>query len=330
MSNCFITLDPISEKNRNALMKDSAATSFYGSRSASAQLNFTRSELFVAGKRYTEGMSISGVQQKMSLKIEGGRLIPTSKGGEFIIKPTPDGLPQCAEMEHVSMLISRLYGIETAQCGLVSFSDGERAYITKRYDRQGGSKLHQEDMCSVMNQSKRDKYGSTFEEVGHAIARATNNKVLVLVDFLKRCLLSYLVSNDDLHMKNLSLIRNQNNKSLTYDGMTPNYDVLCTHFYSTSALDVLGMPLMNDREDGVYSTEAYSVYGYYTKTDFLALANSLGIPEKIATKVIESFGGKESEVDNLIDRSYLSDEYKEKFKEVIRGRRRAILAPYPL
>lgn len=45
------------------------------------------------------------------------------------------------------MLSGKLLGISTADCGLLSFADGELVYITRRFDRNDGdSKLHQEDL----------------------------------------------------------------------------------------------------------------------------------------------------------------------------------------
>ncbi len=115
---------------------------------ANTPLPFSRAEFFRSSKYNIQGLSISGVQQKLSLrKNEKNELVATAKGCEYILKPSPEAYPNAAENEHAAMQVSRHTGIDTAQCGLVTFKGGELAYITKRFDRQSdGSKLHQEDL----------------------------------------------------------------------------------------------------------------------------------------------------------------------------------------
>ena len=56
--------------------------SLFGSLKVSPQLPFSRSEFQQNSAKYIKGMSISGVQQKLSLKIDPDyRLIPVSEGG---------------------------------------------------------------------------------------------------------------------------------------------------------------------------------------------------------------------------------------------------------
>ena len=116
--------------------RDADFRSLFGSLKVSPQLPYSRSEFQQNSVKYIKGMSISGVQQKLSLKIDQDyRLIPVSEGGQYILKPSPEEFPNAAENEHAAMITSNLLKTETAACGLVSFSDGELAYITKRFDR---------------------------------------------------------------------------------------------------------------------------------------------------------------------------------------------------
>ena len=329
MTQCYITLDRLSAANKNPLMKDSAAKKMYGTATFDAKLSMTRSELFAQGRKFTQGMSISGVQQKLSMKIdpETKQLVPTTTAGEYIIKPTPDGLRCCAEMEHLCMRISHLVGIDTALCGLIEFSDGEKAYITKRYDRQlmSGSKLHQEDLCSIAGYVKRDKYEGSYQLAGINLLQATGHKLIAQYDFFCRILLAYLIGNDDMHLKNLSVLRLEKNTGLYYDRMTPNYDVLCTEFYETDILGALALPLLESERDGIFS-KAHDYYGYYTKSDFMDLADSIGLTEVIASKGISLITSYLSEILELIDCSYIDADLKVDFKGLVAGRNRAIQA----
>lgn len=331
MTQCYITLDTLSERNRNLLMKDSAAIKLYGNNKVNARLNITRQELFAQGAKFTQGMSISGVQQKLSLKLDPttNTLIPTDKDGEYILKPTPDGLPYCAEMEHLSMEISRALKIETALCGLVEFSDGERAYITRRFDRTLSGKLHQEDLCSLSDKLKDDKYNSTYETAGRILAEATGGKVAVLDDYFKRVLLAYLIGNDDLHLKNISVMRLPDNKDRVYDKLTPHYDNLCTEFYETGMMNHLAMPLLDADDDASQGfSEAYQHFGFYTRADFMTLAENIGLPAKAADNSIKAIAKAMQKIKDLIENAYIPGEYKPKYTGLVKQRYKAICAEH--
>ncbi|WP_372835867.1 type II toxin-antitoxin system HipA family toxin [Pontibacterium sp.] len=312
-------------------MKDSAAIKLYGNNKVNARLNITRQELFAQGAKFTQGMSISGVQQKLSLKLDPttNTLIPTDKDGEYILKPTPDGLPYCAEMEHLSMEISRALKIETALCGLVEFSDGERAYITRRFDRTLSGKLHQEDPCSLSDKLKDDKYNSTYETAGRILAEATGGKVAVLDDYFKRVLLAYLIGNDDLHLKNISVMRLPDNKDRVYDKLTPHYDNLCTEFYETGMMNHLAMPLLDADDDASQGfSEAYQHFGFYTRADFMTLAENIGLPAKAADNSIKAIAKAMQKIKDLIENAYIPGEYKPKYTGLVKQRYKAICAEH--
>ncbi|HEY4876874.1 MAG TPA: HipA domain-containing protein, partial [Puia sp.] len=89
----------------------------------------------------TKRLSISGVQLKYSLRLEGRELRLTEKGGEYILKPYSVGQIQrpeyTPENEHLTMQIaSQVFGISIAANGLIYFKDGVPAYLTRRFDRK--------------------------------------------------------------------------------------------------------------------------------------------------------------------------------------------------
>ena len=122
-------------------------------------LTFDKVEFTKKRAELSARMSISGVQDKISLTFEKKDLIPTATNGRYILKPIPSGdghiqnEKDIAVNEHLSMLISKnIFKIPTASCGLIKFSDGELAYITKRFDYDDISNLKydQEDFAGVM------------------------------------------------------------------------------------------------------------------------------------------------------------------------------------
>ena len=331
---CKISLKKLTGKQARPGYHNTEFKNLFGSLKLDPCLPFSRFEFFQDSREKTHGMSISGVQQKLSLKEnDQQQLLTTVEGGQYILKPSPEAYPHAAENEHAAMLVSRLMGIETAQCCLVSFSDGELAYITRRFDREkDGGKLHQEDLMQCFNLPSDDKYSKTYEDAGKLIHQVTNGKQSVVLEFVRRIILAYVVGNDDLHLKNLSVQRLAGNKGYYYDKLTPSYDCLfCDAFKSTesetSGMGLLALGLLNDPEHGdEYFTDSYKHYGYYTSCDFLMLGNRLNLPEKPIRTFMTKLKNNENKIINMIDCSYMPEHMKCRASERVRQGIQAVLA----
>jgi serine/threonine-protein kinase HipA len=326
---CKISLKKLTGKQSKAGYHNTEFKALFGSTKVNPCLPFSRSELLQSSTQNTRGMSISGVQQKLSLKKnDEHELVATAEGGEYILKPSPEAYPHAAENEHAAMQVSRLMGIDTARCGLVSFVDGELAYITKRFDRQTvGSKLHQEDLMQCADLPSENKYSLTYEEAGKLIDTVTHGKQAVVLDFVRRVILAYVTGNDDLHMKNFSVQRLPGNTSKYYDKLTPNYDCLfCDAFYSEEkGMGSLAFGLLHDAEEGgEYFTDMYKHYGYYTGYDFLELGRRLGLQEKPMRTFIAQLKTNQKKITDLISRSYMPDVMKSRATALVESRIKAM------
>lgn len=330
-SYCKISLKPLTAKEVEAGYKPAALKRLFRSTTVSPDLPFSRSEFFQSSRQHSQGMSISGVQQKLSIKVNDDReLVPTSEGGEYILKPSPETYPNAAENEHAAMRLSELLGIDTALCGLVDFADGELAYLTRRFDRlDGGGKAHQEDLLQCFNMPSEGKYSKTYEEAGKLIQTVTGGKQAVVLDFVRRVIFAYLTGNDDLHLKNFSVQRLPENTSLYYDRLTPNYDCLfCDAFNADGTekgLGQLALGLLLDPVDGDEQfSEAHDYYGYYTGVDFIELGKRLGIPEKPIIKFIDHLHRKQGDMLDLIQCSYMPEAMKERATTLLENRLRVL------
>jgi serine/threonine-protein kinase HipA len=325
--NCLISLKPLdAKKKHDGESHDGARKALFGRASVKPRLNCSRAELFREAVKYVKGMSISGVQQKLSLKIEQGELVPTTTDGEFILKPSPETFPHAAENEQLGMEISRLLGIPTAACGLIRFSDGELAYITRRFDRLVGDiKVHQEDLAQAQGFASADKYRGTYEDAGKKLYQMSGNKLSVVADLINRLMQAYLIGNGDMHLKNISLQRDIANTSRFYDRLTPNYDQLSTALYTEmDTQGFLALGLLADADGEEAFSEAYQHYGYYTGRDFITLGTRLGINDKAIRVSLQNIATKKKEVLSLIDRSFLPDNMKQDFGHIINERARAL------
>ena len=228
MEICKICLKKVSKNQRRNDYHNLCLIKLFDSTSIDPKLPFSR-DVFRSefSKIYTKGMSISGVQKKLSLKIENNLLTLTSTGGTYILKPTTEEFPELSENEHLSMLIGRLLDIETSPFGLVKFANGELVYIIKRFDWKNDHKIHNEDMASIFNLNRDEheeyKYSQSYEAVGKKIKEITGGKLAVVLDFFNRLVYNYLIQNGDYHLKNISVIAERLTQSGYYESLGPNF-----------------------------------------------------------------------------------------------------------
>ncbi|MBI9107246.1 MAG: HipA domain-containing protein [Spirochaetales bacterium] len=318
------TLSPKQNTTEGYYTKKAASALFNGYHPV-VSLAFSRRDFFIEGPKYVEGMSISGVQQKLSLVLnKNNELEIVSIGGEYILKPSPESFPFASENEQCAMALSRLAGINTAASAIVKFSTGENAYITRRYDRMEGRKLHQEDLSQGFNIPSTEKYSKSYEEALLLVHEMSGGKLSVVRDLLNRIVFAYLIGNDDMHLKNISLMKTDNNRTIYYDSLTPNYDQLFAQsFENKLVIGFLVLDLLKDENDGIF-TKMYEKYGFYTGSDFLLLGRRAGLPDPAINSIFNNYFSKEQEMLSMINRSFMPDDMKVRATSKIKDRLKAI------
>ncbi len=179
-------------------------------------------------------MSIQGIQPKLSVKLNVKDQIfeIVDRGGRYIIKPQHDIYPQLPENEALTMYLAGMAGIETPLHGLFYCVDGTLSYFIRRFDRvEHNGKLALEDFAQLTGLDRDSKYNCSMEKVALVLDRFCTFPALEKVKLLRRSLFNYLVGNEDMHLKNFSLI-NRDGKI----EMSPAYDFLST----TTAFAALG------------------------------------------------------------------------------------------
>lgn len=314
---CKISLNLLRGVERVPGYSDRALRELFGTTRVAPQLPYTGTEFFRSGTGVTRGMSISGVQAKLSLAFEGEHLVPVTKGGRYILKPSPQGYPNAAENEHAAMLASRAIGIDTARCGLVSFSDGELAYLTQRFDRDAdGRRLIQEELASVAGLGADAKYETSYEALGLTIEEASAGKRALVLDFFARVMFAYVIGNDDLHAKNISLLRHANNTTRYFDVLAPNYDVLfVTSLEGEGSNNFLALDILDDGD-----TPEFGVYGYPTGHSFIELGKRLSLPLQAVRGVYARLRKAAPNVERVIRSSFMPAPMKNRALTVFKGR----------
>jgi serine/threonine-protein kinase HipA len=279
----------------------------------------------------TQRLSISGIQTKMSLRLSGRQLEMTESGGEYILKPIPHGEFQRLDAvpinEHLTMQLARqVFGMAVAHNALIAFADGEVAYLARRFDVQpDGARSLQEDFAQVAQRSeethgKNYKYDFSYEEMAGLIRKHVAAHRVEMEKFLQLIVFNYLIHNGDAHLKNFSLIRNDRYGDYL---LTPAYDLLNTRLHLPQESRT-ALPLF----EGDFETASFQANAFYAFDDFAELARRLGLQQERFSRLMRSFLEKENAVFSLIDRSALSEECKQLYKEHVRDSTRALAYSY--
>lgn len=262
-------------------------------------------------------LSLSGAQTKFGLLLDDSnklRYASREEQSAYILKPRPVGYQIinhdfCAANENLTMqLASQVYGIETAANALCFFSDGEAAYITRRFDVHPGGKYQQEDFASLLGLTKANggsdyKYNNgSYEECAEVIRKYVKSAMIDILRFFKVVLFNFITLNDDAHLKNFSLINNGKEYHLS-----PAYDLINTSLQIYEPrIFALDKGLF---KEGMTMTDTSPV----TYEVFLEFGRRIGLPEKLVRQEITKFSQPNEMADGLIRRSFLSEELKRNY-----------------
>jgi serine/threonine-protein kinase HipA len=185
--------------------------------------------------------SLAGVQLKLSAIGNPHRQlsIPASSvGGHWIIKLPSPAYPSLPENEFSMMEFARAVGIQVPEVGLVPLEEipgvpaqwkqlKGNAYYIRRFDRgPKGKRIHIEDFNQLYAQFPEAKYKNySYTNMASDLWRLTDETQFT--EFVRRLIFNALIGNNDMHLKNWSLIYP--------DGRTPQlapaYDFVSTVRY---------------------------------------------------------------------------------------------------
>ncbi len=259
-------------------------------------------------------VSVPGVQPKLSMSLvkeaqeKGGiRLtVVGALGGRYIFKPPTDKFKEIPENEHLTMRIAEVFGIRVVPSSLIRLASGELSYITKRIDRtESGAKIHMVDMFQITEAF--DKYKSSMEKVGKAINTYSDNTLLDKILFFELSIFSFLTGNNDMHLKNFSMIKSPSGWVLA-----PAYDLLN-----------VAIVLSDDTEELALSLEGKKKK--IRKEHFIKFGKGLALTDKQIEGVFNRMVKNKPKAIEWIDKSFLSSDMKTAYKEVLNSRYEKLL-----
>ena len=169
-------------------------------------------------------------------------------------------------LEYSFYKLARACGIEMTECSLIE-ENGRAHFLTKRFDREDGKKIHMQTLCGIAHYDFRLLRGYSYEQAFN-VMRALRLPYSAAREMFRRMVFNVVVRNQDDHTKNISFL-------MGADGhwrLSPAYD----------------MGYAYNPNGGWTSQHQMSIAGKFddiTKNDLLTFAKANNI--KDAAKVIE-------------------------------------------
>ena len=252
-------------------------------------------------------ISIQGVQPKLSIRLNAkdGVFVIVDQGGRFILKPQHAVYPNLPENEGLTMHLAKLCGIEVPVSGLVRSADDTWSYFVRRFDRTGHNrKVPVEDFAQLAGLSRETKYDFSMERLVGVLDAYCTFPAIEKVKLLKRSLFNFLVGNEDMHVKNFSLITRQGKVELA-----PAYDYLST----TVAYLALGKAIDEIEEIALPLQGKKRGLGRKTWIDYFA-KERLKLPDKVIGNVEAELATGASAWRACIADSFLPSDQKDHYQ----------------
>lgn len=306
MKNCLYCYLPLDDNEKD--FHPHCNRKFFGTE-IPPEIDFGLNEIDeLALKILGRSVTLTGVQPKLSVELSKekkgkNRFTIVGLWGNYILKTPLLRFPEMPEVEDLTMHLSELVGIKTAEHSLIRLKSGELAYISKRFDRLKSTKLHLEDMAQITEMLTERKYSGSMEKVGKAILKYSDYSGNDALRFFELTLFCFITGNADMHLKNFSLLKNLDEEI----SLSPAYDLLSTKILMSEDKEELALTL-NGKKNNL------------RKKDFELFAEKLGVTQKIKDVIINKFFSSHQTLNKTIDASFLRDETKSLYKELIEQR----------
>ena len=268
-------------------------------------MDFTEDQILELAEQVIKSQrTVTGVQPKLSLGLSNEidapeRFTIVGLFGEYILKPQTSLYSNLPEIEDLTMHLAEISKIKTVQHSLIKFKSGQLAYITKRVDRNNGEKSHMEDMCQLTERLTEHKYKGSNEQIAKAIKKYTANPGLDVTDYYELVLFSFLTGNNDMHLKNFSLIK----RNLTYE-LCPAYDLVASELVVEGDDEDLALNLNGKKKK-------------IKRKDFESAMKGAGLKQKVIENIFKKYKKLLPKWAKFIDKSFLADPKKKEYKTLI-------------
>lgn len=110
-------------------------------------------------------------------------------------------------------------GIDMSDCSLIE-ENGRAHFLTKRFDRQKGEKIHMQTLCGIAHYDYRNPRSYSYEQAFN-VMRALRLPYSQAQEMFRRMVFNVVIRNQDDHTKNISFLMDKQGKW----NLSPAYDM---------------------------------------------------------------------------------------------------------
>ena len=190
-------------------------------------------------------------------------------------------------LEYSFYKLAKNCGIEMSECSLIE-ENGRAHFLTKRFDRENGKKVHMQTLCGLAHYDFRIHKAYSYEQA-FSVMRLLRLPYSAAQEMFRRLVFNVVVRNQDDHTKNISFLMGEDGKwrlSPAYDmgyAYKPNGGWTATHQMSVNGkFDEI------TRKDLLVLAEANNIKGAGMVIDEVCeaathwgqIAQECGVPQK--------------------------------------------------
>ncbi len=203
--------------------------------------------------------------------------------------------PEYTLIEYAYYLMAKSCGITMNECRIYN-SDGDHHFMTKRFDRKNGKKLHMQSLGALAHISYQEP-GVCGYELAAMYMKEMGLSYKEIEQFYRRMVFNCLAVNQDDHVKNISFIMDRSGKWL----LSPAYDITFSYnptnkWLRAHQMTVNGKTTEIALSDLLSAGEKMGIKGRRCKdiiseivasvSDFVTYAEQAGIKEKTYEYII--------------------------------------------
>jgi serine/threonine-protein kinase HipA len=122
-------------------------------------------------------------------------------------------------LEYSFYKLAKACGIEMTECSLIE-ENGRAHFLTKRFDRKNGNKIHMQTLCGIAHFDYRLHRAYSYEQAFN-VMRALRLPYSEAKEMFRRMVFNVVVRNQDDHTKNISFLMDESGKWR----LSPAYDM---------------------------------------------------------------------------------------------------------
>ena len=199
-------------------------------------------------------------------------------------------------LEYSFYKLAKECGIEMTECFIIE-ENGRAHFLTKRFDRKDGKKVHMQTLCGIAHFDYRLHRAYSYEQAFN-VMRALRLSYAEARQMFRRMVFNVMIRNQDDHTKNISFLMEEDGKwhlSPAYDmgyAYNPNGGWTATHQMSINGKydditrnDLLTFASQNNIKDATSIIDEVCE----ATSHWESIAKDCGVPDSVIDKIKRSF-----------------------------------------